>query len=50
MKFKTMKQSKISIHAPMLGATLPGFNYFIPIKISIHAPMLGATYSSNSYR
>ena len=35
----------ISIHAPVKGATPPGYDFtMIPACISIHAPVKGATY------
>ena len=48
---KELKMIKISIHAPMKGATREIVEKFLVANISIHAPMKGATskHTKNDY-
>ena len=37
---------RVSIHAPVRGATLPGARFWQVYRVSIHAPVRGATWPS----
>ena len=40
---------KVSIHAPVMGATSFAERVINPVSVSIHAPVMGATYGTHNY-
>mgnify|MGYP003635753428 FL=1 len=44
------RTGSVSIHAPVMGATVQGYVYDALHRVSIHAPVMGATLDSETLR